>query len=257
MSKTVGMMQPYLFPYIGYFQLIEAVDVFVLGDDLQYVKESWINRNRILQNGTDRMITFPLKKGDHRAKINERFFAENFADEMNKLARVIYNAYVKAPQFKKAFPFLEEVIKHPETNLAKYAENSIRKICGYLGVSTPIVVASDLGVGAVADKQDRVVKTVKRMGGDTYINPIGGVDLYDFDFFREHGVELKFHQINALEYRQFSNAFVPLLSIIDALMFNDVAEVRRKLACYSLLDSEKIRTSFCDQCEPCRLVGVG
>jgi len=232
-------MQPYLFPYLGYFQLISAVDVFVLGDDLQYVKESWINRNRILMNGRDRWITFPLKKGSHLSKINERDLSDDFSAEMDKLLRVLRSAYSKAPFYKKVILFLEEVIRYPEKNLAKYAENSIRRICEYLNITTPIFIASDLSITDIMDKQDRVIKTAKKLSADVYINLIGGAEFYDFDCFKEHGMTLKFHKINDITYPQFGREFVPLLSIIDVLMFNDVSEVQRKLNCYSLLDSKK------------------
>ncbi len=235
MGKKIGMMQPYLFPYLGYFQLIAAVDVFVLGDDLQYVKESWINRNRILVNGKDKLITFPLKKGAHLAKINERVLSDDFRSEMDKLLRVLYAAYAKAPYYKKVLPLLEEIFKHREKNLAKYAENSIRKLCAYLDITTPILVASDLEISEVIDKQDRVIRTAKKLGGEVYINFVGGMQLYDFNLFEENGLELKFHKIGDVTYSQFGNEFVPLLSIIDVLMFNDVPDVRKKLDCYSLL----------------------
>lgn len=252
MAKKIGMMQPYMFPYLGYFQLISAVDVFVLGDNLQYVKESWINRNRILMEGKDKLISFPLKKGAHRSKINERVFSDNFSDEIDKLLRVLYSAYSKAPCYKKIIPFLEDLLRYPEPNLAKYAEHSIRGICNYLNITTPIVVASDLSIDEVIDKQDRVIKTAKKLNGDVYINLIGGVELYDFDRFAENELKLKFHQMNSLAYPQFENDFVSLLSIIDVLMFNDVAETRKLLACYSLLDSSRDPVSCCDQCEPFR-----
>ncbi|WP_206047327.1 WbqC family protein [Noviherbaspirillum denitrificans] len=249
--KRVGMMQPYLFPYLGYFQLISSVDVFVLGDDLQYVKESWINRNRILMNGKDKLITFPLKKGSLRANINEREFCDDFDVEMDKLLRVIASAYSKAPYFKKVFPMLQAIIKHPERNLARYAEHSIRQICNYLDIHTPIIVASELNVTDVIDKQDRVIRTAKKVGGDVYINFIGGMSLYDFEYFKQNGLTLKFHKINEITYPQFGNVFVPLLSIIDVMMFNDQPEVKRRLGCYSLLDAPDHAVSVCDHCTAC------
>lgn len=237
MAKKIGMMQPYLFPYLGYFQLISAVDEFVLGDDLQYVKESWINRNRILMYGKDRLISFPLRKSEVRTKINEKVFADGIKEEIDRLVRVLYAAYAKAPCYKTVFPLLEEILLYPEMNLAKYAENSIRKICAFLDISTPIHVASDLHITDVVDKQDRVIKTVKKFGGEIYINFIGGVELYDFERFAENGVRLRFHKIDDIRYRQFDNEFIPLLSIIDVLMFNEVAEVKKLLSCYSLRDA--------------------
>lgn len=237
MVKKVGMMQPYLFPYLGFFQLISAVDAFVLGDDLQYVKETWINRNRILVNGKEKTITFPLKKDSHLLKINERYFAPNFAQEMDKLLQIISHAYCKAPNFQQAFSLVQEIIRHPEDNLARYAINSIKTICDYLEIRTPIVIASDLAVKDVKHKQDRVIQTLNKLDGDMYINPIGGVDLYEIAYFREFGKTLKFHQMGDVRYRQFGQEFVSCLSIIDVLMFNKKEEVQEKLSCYSLVDN--------------------
>lgn len=234
MDRKAGMMQPYLFPYLGYFQLIAAVDVFVLGDDLQYVKESWINRNRILMGGKDKLVSFPLKKNSHLSKINERFFSDDFSAEMERLVRILSNAYAKAPCYRKVFPFLQELIRFREPNLAKYAEYSIRKICQYLDITTPIVIASQLPVGAVEDKQDRVIKTARLLDANVYVNPSGGRDLYDAEHFREHRMSLQFHRMDDISYRQFGQDFVPLLSIIDVLMFNEVPEVQRMLSRYTL-----------------------
>lgn len=259
MAKKVGMMQPYLFPYLGYFQLISAVDEFVLGDDLQYVKESWINRNRILMHGKERLISFPLRKSEIRTKINEKVFADGINGEIDRLVRVLYAAYAKAPCYKKVFPLLEEILRYPEMNLARYAENSIRKICAFLDISTPIHVASDLDIVDVADKQDRVIKTVKKLEGEIYINFIGGVELYDFARFAEHRVRLRFHKIDDIRYQQFGDEFIPLLSIIDVLMFNDVPEVKRLLSCYSLRDAGNLPLSVHAVAHPlcCAVSGVG
>lgn len=238
MKKKIGGMQPYLFPYLGYFQLIGAVDVFVLSDDLQHIERGWVNRNRILMNGRDALLTFPLKKDKHWLKINERVLSDVFPAEMEKILRTLRGAYAKAPRFREVMPFLEEIIRHPEKNLAKYAENSIRKICHYLEIKTPIVVGSELCIDGVTDKTDRVIKLVKQFGGDTCINPIGGRELYDVQFFKTHGIELKFHRMGEIKYRQFDNEFVPYLSIIDLLMFNDVPELQVMLSRYSLLEPQ-------------------
>lgn len=255
MTKKIGGMQPYLFPYLGYFQLISAVDVFVLSDDLQYIERGWVNRNRILINGTDKLVTFPLKKGKHTLKINEKLLSDDFQNEMEKLLRTLAGAYSRAPCYKEVMPFLEGIIRFPEENLAKYAENSIRKICDYLNIATPIVIGSGISLNDVVDKTDRVIKLVKSFGGDVCINPIGGVTLYDFDYFRENGLDLKFHRMNDITYRQFGHDFVPHLSIIDVLMFNELPEVKRMLSCYSLLGASDIRMTTDKQRETPRADG--
>lgn len=242
-------MQPYLFPYLGYFQLISAANVFVLSDDLQYINKGWINRNRILINGAPALINFPLKKGKELSRINERVLSDDFSAQMERLFRTFKTVYAKAPCYRTVMPFIEEVIRFPGTNLATYTENAVRKICRHLDITTPIVISSDLDIGEVTDKSDRIVKTVKKLVGDLYINPIGGLELYDFVYFRKHGVELKFHRMDDIAYRQFGNEFVPHLSIIDVLMFNEVPEVQRMLSCYSLLGASDVQMSASDQSE--------
>lgn len=237
MMKKVGAMQPYLFPYLGYFQLIAAVDVFVLSDNLQHIEKGWVNRNRILVNGADKLITFPLKRESHSLNINERVMSDNFPVEREKLLRALRTAYSAAPCYGEVMPLLEEIIRYPEMNLAKYAENAIRRICDYLDIRTPFILGSEMGIDDVTDKTDRVLKMLKTLGGDVFINAIGGTKLYDVDYFRRHGVELKFHKMDDITYRQFDNEFVPCLSIIDVLMFNEVPAIQRMLSCYSLLQA--------------------
>lgn len=235
-AGKIGAMQPYLFPYLGYFQLVSAVDEFVLGDDLQYVKESWINRNRILVNRAEKLISFPLKKSSHLARINEKEFSDDFPDVVEVLLKQLRNAYANAACFNLAYPLLESVLRHRETNLARYAEHSIRTLCDYLEIRTPIRIASSLNLETPRDKQSRVIQTVRRLNGDTYVNPIGGLALYDAAHFKAHGITLRFHRMNAFEYKQFGHAFIPSLSIIDVLMFNSKSRVMEMLDWYALED---------------------
>lgn len=234
MSRTIAMMQPYLFPYLGYFQLIAASDLFVLGDDLQYVKEGWINRNRILVNGEPKFITFPLKKDCHTLNINQRQLCDGIQDELTRTLKTISLNYSRAPFLSEVFPWLEQVMRHPQTNLARYAENAIRETCSYLGITTPLVRSSDLVLPPPIDHQDRVIQTMRVMGGNTYINPIGGLSLYCPEYFMSRGIQLRFHRTDKIEYRQSKNPFVANLSIIDLLMFNSVDEIRLMLSRFSL-----------------------
>lgn len=222
-------MQPYLFPYLGYFQLIHASDVFILGDDLQYIKQGWVNRNKILVNGKAQYIIFPLKKGNYSLNINERFLADDFEMYRHRMLRTIFNTYGRAPMFKKVAPLIERTMKYPETNLAKYVENSIREICNYMQISTPIFVSSTLNLSPSPTAQDLVIQTTKKFDGDTYINPIGGLSLYDFDYFQSHGIDLRFHKMKDVRYFQYGLDFEPCLSIIDVLMFNEIEELPRLL----------------------------
>jgi hypothetical protein len=234
MNTRIGAMQPYLFPYLGYLQLISAVDLFVLSDDLQYIRQSWINRNRVLINGQAQYLIFTLKKNDYFRRINERVLSDDFPIRMERLLKTLSQAYARAPCFETAFPIIEKIIRHPETNLARYAEHSIRQICSYLDIRTPLLRSSDLDIDPDLDAQDRVIETVRRLCGSDYINPIGGTSLYNFDYFERNGITLKFLRMDDIRYRQYRNEFVPSLSIIDVMMFNDAARIRELLSCYSL-----------------------
>ncbi|PVZ15713.1 MULTISPECIES: WbqC family protein [unclassified Pseudomonas] len=226
MTHTVAMMQPYWFPYLGYFQLIAAADVFVLGDDLQYVKDGWINRNRILCNGEPQIISLPLRKAPHGLAINQRELAGDAEAAMGKLLRTLGLHYARAPYCKQVIALLEPLLLHPQQNLARYLGHTLRGLCAYLQIDTPIVVASALPVGAVTDKQHRVIRTLQCVGGSHYLNPIGGLDLYDPDYFAAAGMSLEFHRMNPVVYPQLREPFVPSLSIIDVLMFNPAERIR-------------------------------
>lgn len=234
MTHRVAIMQPYLFPYLGYFQLIAAVDQFVLHDDVQYIYQGWVNRNRILIAGKAEFITFPVSKAGHTLHINQRTLAENAHSERLKILRRIAAAYAKAPHFNDCFPLMEAIIKSPEDNLAAYAHNAIRQICNYLQITTPIIDSSSLQIGADLVAQERVIAIVRRLHGDVYINSIGGIDLYQQEEFRKHGIALLFHKMDDIRYQQFGGHFEPALSIIDVMMFNEIDIIREKLSCYSL-----------------------
>ena len=235
MSKTIAMMQPYWFPYFGYFQLIASADAFVLGDNLQYQNPGWVNRNRFLSAGEPMLYTLPLKKAGHDLAINQRELADDTAQVMEKLLKTTSLNYAKAPYRDDVLALLEPLLRYPEKNLAEHLEHSVRQVCNFLQIETPIYRASSLPVDElqVQDKQDRVVKLTQHLGGTRYLNAIGGMELYDGEYFERHGIELRFQRMDALCYTQFKKAFVPNLSIIDMLMFNPVARVRQWLPCYS------------------------
>lgn len=243
MLRTIGAMQPYLFPYLGYFQLIATSDAFVLGDELQYVKSSWINRNRVLCNGQPKLISFPLKKASHLGSIRERWLCDDFDREAAALLRRLAHLYDRAPCRDEVLPLLKEILEYPDRNLAAFNENSIRRICRYLGIDTPICRASELGLEPGLDMQERVIQTVEKLRGKLYINPVGGLELYCPATFRERGLQLRFLQMNEFSYRQFKDPFVPALSIIDVMMFNSREQVRDMLERFSLLKGKEPQTT--------------
>lgn len=213
-------MQPYFFPYIGYFQLMNIVDEFIIYDNIQYTKKSWINRNRILINGRDSYFTIPLKKDSDFLDIRDRVLSETWNREKFKMLNRIREIYRKAHHFESVFPLIERSLSYSDTNLFKFILHSLQEVRTYLEIETPLRISSHVPVNHSLKAEKRVLAICKQRNVKTYINPIGGIDLYSRAEFRKEGIELFFLKSNNLEYRQFSNNFVPSLSIIDVLMFN-------------------------------------
>lgn len=233
--KAIGIMQPYFLPYIGYFQLINMVDEFVIYDNIEYTRKGWINRNRMLQNGKDEYFTLPLKKDSDYLHVNQRVLSDNFNKDKNRVLRKIEANYRKAPQFKTVFPIISEIFHCDSKNLFDYIYNSICSINSYLGINTKIIISSGLSVNTEEFKaQEKVLAICKELNAEKYINPIGGVELYDKEAFQEQGIELSFIESLPIEYKQFNNEFVPWLSILDVLMFNEKKKVQEYLNKYEI-----------------------
>jgi WbqC-like protein len=223
-----AIMQPYFLPYIGYFQLIAGVDVFVVYDNIKYTKKGWINRNRMLSNGTDAMFSLPLKNGSDALDVVERELAADF--NRGRLLNQLKGAYARAPYFAQTFPLIERIVRYDERNLFRYIRHSIVSVCEHLGLTTEIRVSSDIAADHELKGQDKVIALCEALGADCYVNPIGGVELYSKEAFKARGIDLKFIRSKPFEYRQFDNAFVSWLSIIDVMMFNPLAVVQRQIS---------------------------
>ena len=222
-----AIMQPYFLPYIGYFQLIAAVDLFIVYDNIKYTKKGWINRNRFLCNGRDKMFSLPLKGDSDLLDIRERRLASDF--NCDQLINQLVGAYRKAPHFEHAFPLIEQILRQPEQNLFQFLYHSIVLVCQHIGVKTEIRISSDLPIDHALKNQDKVLALCKAVGTNTYVNAIGGIDLYSKEDFRCHCIDLKFIRSKPFEYRQFGNDFVPWLSIVDVLMFNSREAIRESV----------------------------
>jgi hypothetical protein len=220
-------MQPYFLPYIGYFQLISAVDLFIVYDNIKYTKKGWINRNRMLKNGKDILFSLPLKTDSDLLDVSKRELSRNF--NRAKLLNQIAETYRRAPYYSQTFPLLEAIIHHPQDNLFQFILNSITRVCRHLGIPTEIRISSEVPIDHSLKSQYKVLAICNKLGASTYINPIGGLDLYSREVFAANGLELKFLKSTSLEYAQFGSAFVPWLSIVDVLMFNSVEVTRNAL----------------------------
>jgi WbqC-like protein family len=226
---TLAIMQPYFLPYLGYFQLMSAVDEFVVYDNIEFTKKGWINRNRILSQGKDEYITLPLKKDSDYLNIDRRCLAEIWPGERRKLINKMKESYRKAPYFSSIMPFVEDVLNFDDENLFEFLYNSIDKIRVFLQIETRLVVSSTIEIDHSLKGEDKVLAICQARGAKAYINPPGGVDLYNRDHFSKRGLSLSFIKMNDLVYKQFDEAFVPALSIIDVLMFNSADQVQKCL----------------------------
>jgi len=211
-------------PYIGYFQLIAAVDKFVIYDNIKYTKKGWINRNRMLQNGRDVMFTLPLKSDSDALDVRDRVLGADFNPD--KLLSQFKNAYRTAPQFDPVFRVLESIVQYGDRNLFRYIHHSVAEICDYLDIATEIQISSQIAIDHSLKSQDKVLALCQALHADTYINTSGGVELYSRADFTERQIELKFIRPKPLSYAQLGNEFVPWLSIIDVLMFHPVEAIQ-------------------------------
>ena len=225
----IAIMQPYIFPYLGYFQLINAVDKFVFYDDVNFIKKGWINRNNILIKGEPKLFTIPLSKPSQNKLIKEIEVSFDEKWLLNFQKKLEYN-YKKAPFYYEVLALINDVFSLNNNYISDLAINSVIIASNYLGIETEFTKSSfDFKDTKGLSKADRLIEISKRSDAKNYINPIGGKNMYNKDYFEERGVQLNFMESNLLKYNQFNNPFVSGLSIIDVLMFNSKEEVKKLL----------------------------
>lgn len=229
-------MQPYLFPYIGYYQLINSVEKFVVYDDVNFIKQGWINRNNVLVNGKPSLFTVPLENQSSFTKINETLISDKFYPIWKKkFLRTIEQNYNKAPFFKEVFPMIKSTFDIETNSLSILALNSLKMVAVYIGITTVFEDTSVVYKNQNLTSQKRVIDICKKENAEVYINPIGGLDLYSKADFLENNITLTFIKSDKIIYKQFNAEFVPYLSIIDVLMFNDKNTIRGFLTNYELI----------------------
>lgn len=224
----VAIMQPYFFPYIGYFQLMDAVDVFVFYDDAQYMKGGWVNRNRILRDGQPAWWTFPIVREDYRLPIRERRYGRS-PEQLRSLLGKLEGAYRDAPHFAPVHAVVAEYLGHDEPGVAAFNQFHLTGLARRLGIRCEFVASSSIDHDTTLGGQDRVIELCRRLGATHYLNASGGRALYDAASFAAAGVELGFVEPESTHYRQFDAPHVPFLSIVDVLMFNAWPEARALL----------------------------
>lgn len=225
-----AIMQPYFFPYIGYYQLAFEVEKYVFLDDVNFIKQGYINRNSILLQGRKHDFSIPVKNVSSFRKISEHEYNGDFS----KFLKLIDSAYRKSPFFDKAMPLIESVVLDPDNNVARKNSKSLTAVFSYLGLNREFVFSSDVVLGGDFKGQERVIEICCRLGIDRYRNAIGGKTLYCNKDFDSCGVGLGFLSSNSVLYKQGNTDFVPCLSIIDVLMWCDKEEVLSMLKSYTI-----------------------
>ena len=233
-----GIMQPYFFPYIGYWQLMNIVDVYVIFDDVNYINRGWINRNRILNNGEPMYFNLGLIGASQNKLINE-IEVSNDEKQVLKNLKTIQMIYAKAPFFKDVYPILVQILTNPEKNLAAYLKNSFEVVSKYLNIETNFILSSNINKSNELKGQDKILDICKKLNTSEYYNAIGGQELYDYEKFKENGIELNFVKPILTEYKQFKNEFVPGLSIVDIMMFNSPERIKEMLNSYEIINHKQ------------------
>ncbi len=229
-------MQPYFMPYIGYFQLIKSSDIFVVFDDVNYIKKGWINRNNILVNGKINQFTIPLIGASQNKKICELELSIDGNWRAN-LFKTLQQNYKKSENYKEIIDLMEDIIYYKDNNLSKFLLNSLIKVISYLDIQTKIIETSSIYDNTELKGEIRIVDICKKLGATTYNNPIGGVELYDKNHFFKEGITLNFLRTKKTNYNQVNTYghFEPYLSIIDVMMNVDKASLKLMLNEFELI----------------------
>jgi hypothetical protein len=223
--------QPYFIPYIAYWQLMAACDLFLIGDDYAFIKDGWVQRNRILRQGKPTYFGLEISKISPNRLINQ---TELIKINSTKKLKDLYYCYHSAPFFNRGYSLMEKIFSFPEKDLTAFLVNSIEIIREYLGIKTKMMFTSQIEGNCRYKCEQRIFDFCDRLEGTTYINAIGGQSLYKKDEFAEHGIELKFIHSHCREYKQLGGAFVPGLSILDVIMFNSREEIAQMLGEFTL-----------------------
>jgi hypothetical protein len=232
----LAIMQPYFFPYLGYFQLINAVDKFIVYDDVSFIKQGWINRNRILANGVPLMFSVPLSGVSSHTSIRETLInTPVYAVWRKKFFKTLEQYYRKLPHYEQVLSIISDVLAGEHMQISALATHSIKAVCAHLSISTEIVETASHYGNAHLKAEERVVDICQLENARVYVNSVGGQELYSHETFRGNGIDLKFLKPNKIKYKQFHYPFVPWLSIIDVLMFNSTETLQQMISQYELV----------------------
>lgn len=234
----LGIMQPYFFPYIGYFQLINYADKWVVFDVVQFIRHGWINRNRILKPSEGwQYITVPLKKYRRETPIKDILISGE-TDWQDRIFRQLEHYKKKAPYYSQVLDYLEDCFSSKDTNILDLNIISLKKTCKYLGIKFDYSVFSEMNleIDPVSHPGEWALKISEALNASEYVNPPGGREIFNKKQFEEANIDLNFLEVNLKEYNQRRSTFEDGLSMIDVMMFNSPEEINEFLDDYSIIE---------------------
>ena len=232
----LAVMQPYIFPYLGYFQLLSAVDRFIFFDDVNFIKKGWIHRNQLLVSGQPHLFSVPLQRVSQNKLIKDTYLhPSSYGQWRDTFLKTVDQNYRQAPFFPAAYALLRQVLERTHETIADLAIDSVESVASYVGLETDFRRSSSLPYDRSRKGQDKIMAICQQQKATTYVNPIGGTELYDGATFATHNVALYFIKSADVSYPQQDSSFVSNLSIIDVLMFNDIAQISQLLEHYTLI----------------------
>ena len=230
----IALMQPYFFPYIGYYQLAHSVDEFIFYDDAAYIKQGYINRNRILLNSEPHTFSLAIHNASSFRPINEHHYLNNFG----KLKKQLHAAYSKAPFFQEAMNLVVQILDDEDTSVSLKNALTLTKVFDYLELERTFTFSSSIKIEKEIRGQDRVIEICKKKSSASYINSSGGKALYSTADFTANGIELRFIETGNIRYDQKKPDFAPNLSMIDVLMWCDKGSIIKHLQNYTLTSND-------------------
>lgn len=225
-------MQPYFFPYLGYYQLAHSSENFIFLDDANYIKQGYINKNSIILNRKAQNFSIPVKNISSFRKINEHVYIDDFS----KFLKMIELAYKNSIFFQQAMPIIEAVALDKTLNVAEKNAKSLISVFSYLNLERSFFFSSEIDAGREKKGQDRVIEICKIIGISKYRNSIGGKEIYDPNAFQKENIELKFIKSINKPYSQGKHEFIANLSIIDLLMHCNKETIIKNLGNYELIN---------------------
>jgi hypothetical protein len=233
----LAIMQPYFFPYLGYFSLIQNSDRWIVFDEVQFIRHGWIERNRILKPGVGwQYISVPLEKHS-REQIIKEIRIRNSEDWESKIFRQLEHYKKIAPYYSTIIGFLNKTFELNFESITKLNAYILSETCKYIGVNFNYQIYSEMNLHIEQPNSpgDWALNISKAINATEYFNPPGGIEIFDQEAFKSANIKLKFLNINLFDYFQGKRPFEPGLSIIDVMMFNSPEEIRKMLTQYEIL----------------------